>query len=127
MEMVFNKNVNLDEVENFENKVLNQVSNLSLMLLLKDEIFKRKWRFEISIYRPQRDFKKYYSCLIMDIFDQNNRSISEIDEPNCTLMLCETICFVKRGRINGIDLTTDKEFLESLENLFNRVIEYKDY
>ena len=121
MEVVFNKNVNLSNVEEFENNVLQKVSNLSIVLLLKDEVSKRKWNFEISVYRNQNDLKKYCSYLIINILDQNNKSISEIDEPNCDLMLCETICFVNRGCINGIDLTTDKEFLESLENLVDQV------
>lgn len=119
--MVFNKNVNLGEVEKFESNVLQNVSNLSIVLLLKDEVSKRKWNFEMSVYHNQNDFKKYCSYLIINILDQNNKSISEIDEPNCDLMLCETICFVNRGCINGIDLTTDKEFLESLENLVAQV------
>lgn len=119
--MVFNKNVNLSNVEEFENNVLQEVSNLSIVLLLKDEVSKRKWNFEISVYRNQNDLKKYCSYLIINILDQNNKSISEIDEPNCDLMLCETICFVNRGCINGIDLTTDKEFFESLENLVAQV------
>ena len=119
--MVFNKNVNLSNVEEFENNVLQEVSNLSIVLLLKDEVSKRKWNFEMSVYRNQNDFKKYCSYLIINILDQNNKSISEIDEPNCDLMLCETICFVNRGCINGIDLTTDREFLESLENLVAQV------
>ena len=121
MDMVFNKNVNLGEVEKFESNVLQNVSNLSIVLLLKDEVSKRKWNFEMSVYHNQNDFKKYCSYLIINILDQNNKSISEIDEPNCDLMLCETICFVNRGCINGIDLTTDKEFLESLENLVAQV------
>ena len=122
--MVFNKNVNLGKVEEFENNVLREVSNLSIVLLLKDEVSKRKWNFEMSVYRNQNDFKKYCSYLIINILDQNNKSISEIDEPSCDLMLCETICFVNCGRINGIDLTTDKEFFESLKNLVNQVKKY---
>ena len=122
--MVFNKNVNWVEVEKFESNVLQQVSDLPLVLLLKEEISKRKWNLEMSVYRTQNDFKKYCSYLIIDILDQNNKSISEIDETSSTLMLCETICFVNRGRINGIDLTTDKEFFESLKNLVNHVNYY---
>lgn len=119
--MVFNKNVNLSNVEEFENNVLQEASNLAIVLLLKDEVSKRKWNFEMSVYRNQNDLKKYCSYLIINIFDQNNKSISEIDESNCDLMLCETICFVNRRCVNGIDLTTDKEFLESLENLVSQV------
>ena len=44
LSIVFNKNVNLSNVEEFENNELQEVSNLSIVLLLKDEVSKRKWR-----------------------------------------------------------------------------------
>lgn len=39
-------------------------------------------------------------------------------------MLCETICFIHNGRVIGVDLLTDKEFIESLELLIKQVKEY---
>ena len=107
------------------NRLISQSSsNDSLDRLLDHTYTYNTYNGLIASYRTQNDLKKYCSYLIINILDQNNKSISEIDEPNSTLMVCETICFVNCGCINGIDLTTDKEFFESLENLVNQVKEY---
>ena len=47
-----------------------------------------------------------------------------IDEPNCCLMLCESICYMSHGQIVGIDVIADKEFLQSLELLIEQVKKY---
>lgn len=60
------------------------------------------------------DLKKYHSELTINIFGD---IACEYDEPSCSLMLCETICFMRKGHIVGVDLLTDKDFLESLELL----------
>ena len=59
-----------------------------------------------------------------NIFNKDGERVCEYDEPNCSLMLCETICFVHKGHIVGIDLLNDKDFLESLDLLVQQVEKY---
>lgn len=122
--MVFNKNVDKNEIEKFENDCLKKVSIFSLISFLKEELIKRKWSFKLEIQHTEPDLNNYCSHLVMDIFNENGERVPEYDEPNCCLMLCETICYMHHGHIVGIDLIADKEFLESLELLIKQVKKY---
>ncbi len=122
--MVFNKNVDKNEIEKFENDCLEKVSNLSLMSSLKEELSKRKLNFTMEVLHIESDLKKYSSHLAIDIFNDNGERVCEYDEPNSCLMLCESICYMSHGHIVGIDLIADKEFLQSLELLIEQVKKY---
>lgn len=121
MDMVFDKNVDKDEIEKFENDCLEKISNFSLIVSLKDELIKRKCNFKMEIQHTEPDLNNYCSHLVMDVFNEDGERVPEYDEPNCCLMLCETICYMRHGHIVGIDLITDKEFLHSLELLIKQV------
>lgn len=122
--MVFNKNVDKNEIEKFENDCFEKVCNLSIMTSLKEELSKRNWYFTMEILHIDSNFKKYSSFLAIDIFNENGKEVYECDEPNCCLMLCEPICYMHFGHIVGIDLTADKEFIQSLELLIKQVKRY---
>lgn len=122
--MVFNKNLDKNEIEKFENDCLKKVSNLSLMSSLKEELSKRRLNFTMEVLHIESDLKKYSSHLAIDVFNENGERVCERDEPNCCLMLCEPICYVHNGHIVGIDLVADKEFLQSLELFINQVRNY---
>lgn len=122
--MVFNKNVDKNEIEKFENYCFEKVSNLSLMSSLKEELSKRRWSFTMEVLHIESDLKKYSAHLAIDIFNGNGKRVCECDEPNCCLMLCEPICYMHHGNIVGIDLFADKEFLQSLELLIKQVKKY---
>ena len=115
--MVFNKNVERKQIEKFENDNLEKISGSAMFVFLKNELTKKKLSCKINI-------KKYHSELTINIFNEDGDRVSEYDEPNCSLMLCETICFIHNGRVIGVDLLTDKEFIESLELLIKQVKEY---
>ena len=119
--MVFNKNVGKNEIEKFENDCLEKVSNLSLMSSLKEELSKRRLNFTMEVLHIDSNLKKYSSHLAIDVFYDNGERVCEYDEPNCCLMLCESICYTSHGHIVGIDLIADKEFLQSLELLIEQV------
>lgn len=121
MDMVFDKNVSKNKIEQYENDCLEKVSNLSLMSSLKEELNKRSLKFTMGILHSESDLKKYSSHLVIDVFNENGERVCECDEPNCILMLCEPICYIHHGHIVGIDLTVDKEFLQSLELLITQV------
>ncbi len=120
-DMVFNKNADKNEIEKFENDCLKKVSNLSLMSSLKEELSKRRLNFTIEVLHVKSELKNYSSHLAIDIFNDKGERVCEHDEPNCYLMLCEPICYMHHGHIVGIDLVTDKEFLQSLELLIKQV------
>lgn len=119
--MVFDKNVSKNKIEQYENDCLEKVSNLSLMSSLKEELNKRSLNFTMEVLHSESDLKKYSSYLVIDVFNENGERVCECDEPNCILMLCEPICYMHHGHIVGIDLTADKEFLQSLELLITQV------
>ena len=119
--MVFNKNVDKDEIEKYENDCLEKVSNFSLMSSLKEELSKRRLNFTMEVLHIESDLKNYSSCLAIDVFNDKGERVCEYDEPNCCLALCEPICYMHHGHIVGIDLIADKEFLQSLELLIKQV------
>ncbi len=119
--MVFNKNIDEKEIAKFENDCLKQISGIPLMSYLKEELSKKNLTFTIEILHVESDLKKYSSHLAIDVFNANGERVCECDEPNCCLMLCEPICYTHHEHIVGIDLTADKEFLQSLELLIKQV------
>jgi hypothetical protein len=125
VDMVFKKILNAIQVKKFESDVLEQISKIPLIEILKDELNKRNWSYEIYIYIAELDFKGYCSYLNIDIKNNFGKDICEMDESNCTLMLSEVLCFARNGCINGIDLTVDEDFLESLEQLILEVKKYE--
>ena len=122
--MVFNKNVDKNEIEKYESDCLEKVSNFLLMVSLKEELSKRRMNFTMKVLHIESDLKNYSSCLEIDVFNDNGERVCEYDEPNCCLMLCEPICYMHHGYIVGIDLIADKEFLQSLELLIKQVKKY---
>lgn len=124
MDMVFNKNVDKNEIEKYESDCLEKVSNLSLMSSLKEELSKRRLNFTMEVIHIESDLKNYSSHLAIDIFNDKGERVCEYNEPNCCLMLCEPICYMHHGHIVGTDLVADKEFLQSLELLIKQVKKY---
>lgn len=122
--MVFNKNVDRKQIEEFENDILKKVTISPKLVFLKNELIRKKLIYKIEVQHSESDLKKYYSELSINIFNEYGDRVYEYDEPNCSLMLCETICFIHNGHIVGVDLLTDKDFIESLELLINQVIKY---
>lgn len=95
-----------------------------MFILLKNELIRKKLIYQIEVQHSETNLKKYHSELAINILNKQGENVFEHDEPNCSLMLCETICFMRRGHIIGIDLLTDKCFFESLELLINKIKEY---
>ena len=122
--MVFDKAVSRAEIEKYEMDCLEKVANLSLMSSLQEELSKRTLRFTMEILHVDSDLKKYSSHLAIDVFNKNGERVPESDEPNCCLMLCEPICYMRNGHIVGIDLIADKDFLQSLQLLIAQVKKY---
>lgn len=122
--MVFNKNVERKQIEEFENNILEKVCISPMFVFFKNELIRKKLIYKIEIQHSEPDLKKYHSELVIDVFNKNGGKVSEYDEPNCSLMLCETICFVHKGHIVGVNLLTDKDFLESFELLLKQVEKY---
>lgn len=118
--MVFYKNVTKNQIEKFENETLNKISKSDIFICIKKELIKRNIRFNLKVQHSENNLKKYSSHIIIDIVDSNGNAIFEVDEPNCCLMLCEPLCFVRAGHIIGIDYP-DKETLESLSILLNQI------
>lgn len=121
--MVFNKNVERKQIEKFENDNLEKISGSAMFVFLKNELTKKNLSYKIEVQHSEINIKKYHSELTINIFNEDGDRVSEYDE-NCSLMLCETICFIHNGRVIGVDLLTDKEFIESLELLIKQVKEY---
>lgn len=119
--MVFKKNVEREQIEEFENNTLRQISILPMFIHLKEVLSEKKFLYKLEVQHGESDLKKYHSELAINIFNEGGESVCEYDEPNCNLMLCETICFVHKGHIVGIDLLTDKDFLVSLQLLIKQV------
>ena len=65
--MVFDKNVDRAKIEQFENLILEKVSNSEFVTLLKNELKKKHLKFAIHIQHTEPDFKKYCSHLVIDI------------------------------------------------------------
>ena len=122
--MVFNKNVDKNEIERYESDCLETISNFSLMSSLKEELSKRRLNFTMEVLHIESELKNYSSCLAIDVFNDKGERVCEYDEPNCCLMLCEPICYMHHGHIVGIDLIADKKFLQSLDLLIKQVKKY---
>ncbi len=118
--MVFNKNVTRQQVEEFENETLYKISNSELFICIKKELIRRRFGYNLGVQHTENNLRKYSSHIIVDIFDGDGNAIFEIDEPNCCLMLCEPLCFMRAGHIIGIDFP-DKETLSSLVILLNQI------
>ncbi len=121
MDVIFDKTVSRNEIEKYEKDCLEKVFNFSLMSVLKEELDGRGWHFGMEIQHIESDLKKYSSHLAIDIYNESGERVYEIDEPACCLMLCEPICYMRRGRVVGVDLIADKEFIQSLESLIKQV------
>lgn len=119
--MVFDKNVNREQIEMFEKENLEKVKKHPLFCILKQELRKRSLHLEINVQRTESDLQRYLSHLVIDIFDENGERVGEWDEPNTCLMICEPICFKRRRNIVGIDLCKNEDFLENLNQLVNQV------
>lgn len=119
--MVFNKNIKKSQIEEFENECLNKVIGSPMFTFLKKQLIKKKYNFKIEVQRSEMDLNKYQSYLAIDIFNEKGERLCEYDEPDCCLMLCESLCFIHNGHIIGIDLSTDEHFLESLKLLIKQV------
>lgn len=119
--MVFDKNVSKNRIEKYESDCLEKVSNLSLAYSLKEELRKKNLNFTMEVLHIESDLKNYSSHLAIDVFNDKGERVCEYDEPNCCLMICAPICYMHHGHIVGIDLITDKEFLQSLELLIKQV------
>lgn len=124
MDMVFNKNVERKQIEEFEKDILEKVTVSPRFVFLKNELIRKNLIYKIEVFHSESDLKKYHSELSISIFNEYGENVCEYDEPNCSLMLCETICFLHNGHIIGVNLLTDKDFLESLELLINKVGKY---
>lgn len=122
--MVFNKNIEHKQIEEFENNTLKKVSISPMFVFLKEALSRKELNYKIEVQHSELDLKKYHSELTINIFNKDGERVCEYDEPNCSLMLCETICFVHKGHIVGIDLLNDKDFLESLDLLVQQVEKY---
>lgn len=122
--MVFKKNVDREQIEEFENDILKKITNSSKFVLLKNELIRKNLIYQIEVQHSESNLKNYHSELAINILNKQGESVCEHDEPNSSLMLCETICFMQRGYIIGVDLLTDQCFLESLELLIKQVKEY---
>ena len=94
------------------------------MKSLKKELIRKKLIYQIEVQHSEPNLKNYHSELAINILNKHGESVCEHDEPNCSLMLCETICFMRRGHIIGVDLLTDQCFLEALKLLIKQVKEY---
>ena len=121
MDMVFNKAVERDEIEQFERDCVKKITDSAIFMRLKRALDIKKLSFNIEVQHTEPNLKKYCSHFVINIINKKGEMVFEDDEPNCCLMLCETICFIRNGHIIGIDLLSDKEFLESLELLIKQV------
>lgn len=119
--MVFNKNVNLKQIEEFENNILQEVMNYPRFVFLQNEIIKKKLICKLEVQHSELDLKKYHSELSINVFNECGKEVCEEDEPICILMLCEPICFMHHNRIVGVELITDKDFLEEIELLIDKI------
>ena len=122
--MFFKKDVDREQIEKYENDILKKITDSSMFVLLKNELIRKELIYQIEVQHSESNLKKYHSELAINIFNKQGENVFEHDEPNCSLMLCETICFVRRGHIIGVDLLSDKYFLESLQLLINQIKEY---
>lgn len=118
--MVFNKNVTKSQIDKFENETLHKILKSDVFICIKKELAKRNITFNLGIQHTENNFNKYSSHIIIDIVDENGKEIFEVDEPNCCIMFCEPLCFVRKGHIVGIDFP-DEETLMSLDILLNQI------
>ncbi len=122
--MVFNKIVDINQIKEFETRVMNKVLNSNMIVLLNNEAAKKKLNLEIFVQHTNTNLKSYCSHLVINVFDEMGARVYENDEPNCCIMLCEVICFVRNGHIIGVDLCGDKVFNKSLALLINKIEKY---
>ncbi len=122
--MVFKKNCDDQIIKCFEQEILKKVSKSYIFDVLKSELQKRNFDYKIHVQCDETNKEKYCSYMVIDIFDQAGKRVIEVDEPNCCLMVCETLCFVRCGNIVGIDLCIDENFIQSVELLIEGIKKY---
>lgn len=108
--------IELDEIINFENDVKQSILENEIYLSIYKETVKKKFQCQLQVDRFIQN-GRYHSQIELNILDKNGENIKEKYEPNCILMICESLCFSRRNKLIKIDLLQDKEFIEELTNL----------
>ena len=121
MDMVFDKNVKMSDITNFENQICNRICSSSYFKHIIAECTKRKLICRTHIFRSVDHKGNYISSFNMEILSSNNLPIPEGDEPSSCLMICETICYKRYKHLKGIELNKDNEFLYDLNQLLVKI------
>ena len=108
--------IELNQIIDFENSIIDAVKSSNIFTKINNIVITKKFKSNLQINRFIRD-GKYYSQIVINITDLDGLDITEKQEPNCVLMVCETLCYVKKNSLIKLDLLKDDEFMNSLEQL----------
>ncbi len=113
------------DITNFENAIINSFLKSPLFNELNEAVKVNKWKCKTEIYRRGSIADKNYSShIIITLLTSKGKVVKEKDEPLGTLMSCNSICFFWLGKIYGIDLLKDKEFISDIKQLTGKAINY---
>lgn len=121
---IFGENADLEQIKEFETKILNRVLNMPTIKSLEDEVSRKNWTYEIEIDRDTDLFSRYFSSVKISFFD--SKKIDNADNGNIfELTFFDTICFVKKKQTVGLDISAKESFICSLEKHVNRIRKHK--
>lgn len=123
--MVFQTPLKKELVNSFEENQMDLVQTCQLFQILIKSVNTKKWICQVSIIKKGNiDDKNYNSFISITIQNENGEPIVEKDEPGCILMLCDPICYKRFGKIFGVNLLNDQEFMEDLKSIIKAVQDY---
>lgn len=123
-DVVFGENADFEQIKEFETKILKRILNMPIIESLADEVSQKNWTYEIEIDTDTDLFNRYFSSVKISFFDSKKRD--DADNGNIfKLTFFDTICFVKKKQMFGLDITSKESFVSSLEKQINKIRKHK--
>lgn len=106
--------IDLDQLEKKEKDFLGRLCQNMIFISLKEACDKNGVNIIMQFVRNEGNG---YSSFSIDFFDRFGNLINEPDEPNGSIFIYETICYIRNGSHYFIDLLKDDCFMEQLSKI----------
>ena len=120
-EVIFEKNVSIDKVVEFEQQQFSAFMESSLFDSLRQELEKQCLTCNVYVLHENTNPQTYFSSLRIDILDKNGSLVTKQSTKHCYLRLSDAICFVRFDRLIGSLLNKDRAFAKNVSTLIQEI------